>query len=161
MRSSKRKVVFHQSSRSSTTSVTQPRTSCPPPKRFEPSQQTTMVSSQDQTGISFDVPAYLRQRPLIHDNLITRSSKEQDETVEKCLPFLLGIEDPTRNPFDFNEFGVPRLEKIDHVEFLVDGLESPYPPAFAGLDAGRPWMVYWAMNGLSIMGHDISKYRKE
>lgn len=162
MRSSKRKVIFNKSNNSSaTTSTTHPRTSCPSQKRSRPPQESTMVSSHDETGISFDIPAYLRQRPPIHDRLVTRSSKEQDETVEKCLPFLLGIEDPTRNPFDFNEFGVPRLERIDHVEFLIDGLESLYPPEFAGLDAARPWMVYWAMNGLSIMGHDVSKYRKE
>ena len=110
---------------------------------------------------SFDIPSYFTRPPLLRDDLVTRTSKQQDETVNKCLPFLLGIEDPTRNPFDFNEFGVPQLERIDHVEFMSDGLVTEYPPKFVGLDASRPWMVYWSMNALSILGEDVSRYRNE
>jgi protein farnesyltransferase subunit beta len=28
------------------------------------------------------------------------------------------------------------------------------------LDASRPWMMYWVLCGLSLMGHDISPYRE-
>jgi protein farnesyltransferase subunit beta len=112
------------------------------------------MSSQEnnQPGI----PALFRQLPAIRDLLITETSKIQDATVDQCLPFLKGIASSQNG--SFNQFGVPYLERDRHVQFLYDSLES-YPSKFVGLDASRPWMVYWALIGLYLLGEDISRFR--
>ncbi|KKY28901.1 putative farnesyltransferase beta subunit ram1 [Phaeomoniella chlamydospora] len=155
MRPSRRKVVFN---RTSWRYETKPHA---PGSTNHPTNCISRSAAKDMEGIpTFDISAEFTQPPEPQDDLITETSKLQAETVAKCLPFLLGPEDPTRNPFDFNEFGVPRLEKIDHVEYLRENL-SDFPAPFVVADASRPWMVYWAINGLSLLGQDVSRYRKD
>jgi protein farnesyltransferase subunit beta len=89
---------------------------------------------------------------------VTETSSTQQETVAECLPYLKGTSDPSRSPFDFNEHGVPRLNRQAHVDFLYHSLEE-FPAAFVAVDASRPWMVYWALMGLYLLGEDITQYR--
>lgn len=103
-------------------------------------------------------PAYFRQPPVLIDSLETETSNLQRDTVKECLPFLAGVDDPARNPFDFNKFGVPRLEREDHINFLHENLDE-FPAPFVGIDASRPWMVYWGLLSLYILGDDISLFR--
>lgn len=103
------------------------------------------------------VPPLFTQLPAIRDSLSTETSKVQDETVEHCLPFLRGTDATLRETL--NAFGVSRLRKDQHIEYLYDSLED-YPSSFAGLDSSRPWMVYWALTGLALLGEDVTKYRE-
>ncbi|KAL2002027.1 hypothetical protein VTN02DRAFT_780 [Thermoascus thermophilus] len=103
------------------------------------------------------IPTLFQIPPPIRDSLSTETSRLQDETVDKCLPFLRGIEPTQRGPF--NPFGVPALQRDAHVEYLYDSLEE-YPSNFVGIDSSRPWMVYWALAGLSMLGEDVSKFRE-
>ena len=104
------------------------------------------------------VPVYYRQQQPLAGSFESETSVIQDETVKDCLPLLNQVDDPSRSPFDFNEFGLPDLEKGKHVEFLHDNLDE-FPAPFVGLDASRPWMVYWALLGLYLLGEDVSKFR--
>jgi protein farnesyltransferase subunit beta len=105
------------------------------------------------------VPRHFLKPSPLEDELTTQSSEVQQETVAECLP-LLGIAgDPSRDPFEFNEFGVPELRKEDHIAFLQQNL-SQFPAPFVGLDASRPWLVYWGLLGLYFLGEDITVYRK-
>lgn len=112
-----------------------------------------MSASQAHPG----VPVLFTEPPLIHDPLTTETSNLQSETAEKCVPFLKGIHGSQKGPF--NEHGVPALLRDDHIEYLYDSLED-YPAGFVGIDASRPWMVYWALAGLSLLGEDVSKFRQ-
>lgn len=103
-------------------------------------------------------PVYFRQPPSLLDSLETQTSVLQSDTLKECLPLLKGVEGPARNPFDFNEFGLPSLEKEDHIQFLLENLEE-FPAPFVGIDASRPWMVYWALLALSLLGQDVSSFR--
>lgn len=76
--------------------------------------------------------------------------------MEKCLPFLAGTANPRKTIFDFTPYGVPRLEREDHINYLVNELETP---KFLGYDASRPWIIYWALTGLSLLGVDARQYR--
>jgi protein farnesyltransferase subunit beta len=118
-----------------------------------PKQSGTMAASPD----SVQIPSLFTQLPAIRDLLPTETSKVQDETVEKCLPFLRGIVSGLGD--DLNAFGVPRLRKDSHIEYLYDSLED-YPSSFVGLDSSRPWMIYWALAGLTLLGEDVTKYRE-
>lgn len=117
------------------------------------SQSGKMGESQVHPGI----PALFREPPLIHDLLSTETTELQSETVNKCLPLLKGIHNSQKGPF--NKYGVPALQRKDHLEYLYDSLED-YPASFVALDASRPWMVYWALAGLCLLGEDVTRFRE-
>ncbi|KAH8428245.1 CAAX farnesyltransferase subunit beta RAM1 [Aspergillus melleus] len=110
-----------------------------------------MSGSEAHPGI----PPLFTELPLIRDSLSTETTDLQNETVTKCLPFLAGTQSSQRGTL--NQFGVPALKRDDHIAFLYDSLED-YPGSFVGLDASRPWLVYWALAGLSLLEEDISKF---
>lgn len=116
-------------------------------------QSGKMGESQVHPGI----PALFREPPLIHDSLSTETTDLQSEIVNKCLPLLKGIHSSQKGPF--NRFGVPALQRNDHIEYLYDSLDD-YPASFVGLDASRPWMVYWALAGLCLLGEDVTRFRE-
>lgn len=103
------------------------------------------------------VPALFTSSPPIQDELITTSSENQDETVKECLPYLAGIADPSKTLYDFSPYGVARLERVDHIRFLRQALQNPRYILF---DALRPWCVYWALTGLSLLDVDLEEYRQ-
>lgn len=100
--------------------------------------------------------AYLESVKIpIVDSFRTDSSEVQDETLEVVLPFLEG----NPNDFPLNDFGIPHLQAEKHVRFLKKAL-GDYPAPFALMDASRPWLVYWSLQGLSALGYDISEFRE-
>ena len=104
------------------------------------------------------IPPYFRQQPPLLDSFESETSTVQAETVSDCLPLLNQVDDPSHSPFDFNEFGLPYLDKEKHVDFLHENLHE-FPAPFVAIDASRPWMVYWALLGLHLLGEDVSTYR--
>ncbi|KAF3481299.1 CaaX farnesyltransferase beta subunit Ram1 [Arthroderma uncinatum] len=119
----------------------------PKKKKKENPQQMTMASP--------DVPSIFTTLPPLIDKLETETSKSQSEVTNKCIPFLTG-EASSMPP---NKWGVQRLNRDLHVAYLVDAL-GEYPANFVGLDASRPWMVYWAITGLYLLGEDVREYEK-
>jgi protein farnesyltransferase subunit beta len=105
------------------------------------------------------VPKLFTSLPVLHDPLKTVSSDIQDSTIQECLPFLAGSKDPQKSAFSFNAHGVPGLDRKAHIEFLHSSL-GELPSGFVAVDASRPWMLYWALTGLYLLGEDISVYRE-
>ncbi|KAJ4295313.1 CAAX farnesyltransferase (FTase) subunit beta [Kalmusia sp. IMI 367209] len=100
--------------------------------------------------------AYLESVKIpIVDGLETDTSHVQDETLRIVLPYLEG----NPNDFPLNIFGIPHLQKPKHVAFLKKAL-GDYPAPFAMMDASRPWLVYWSLQGLSALNYDISEFRE-
>jgi protein farnesyltransferase subunit beta len=91
----------------------------------------------------------------IRDDLQTETSKVQDETLEVVLPFLEG----NPNQFELNIFGLPKLQRANHIKFLKQAL-GDYPHQFAMMDASRPWLLYWSLQGLTALSYDISEYQE-
>ncbi|KAL7960084.1 beta subunit of hypothetical CAAX farnesyltransferase [Trichoderma compactum] len=109
-------------------------------------------------GVSQDasdspMPSLFTQPPAIRDALETDSSHIQDETVDECLPFLTGKEHRY-----LNSHGIPRLDKERHARFLTKQL-GVLPSAYVGADPSRPWIFYWCLNALSLLGEDVEPYR--
>lgn len=102
------------------------------------------------------IPDLFTNWPPIWDSLETHSSVQQDATIRECLP-LLATE---VEGFQYNQHGVPHLDRERHIKFLRKNLGS-LPGRFVGLDASRPWILYWCLNGLSILGEDVSGYRDD
>ncbi|SPQ27014.1 63b1b291-bda4-4157-aaca-05b1eedb3a7d [Thermothielavioides terrestris] len=101
------------------------------------------------------IPDLFTQLPPVRDSLVTGTSQVQDETVGVCLPFLSG-EDAA---FEYNEHGVPRLDRERHVRFLHKSL-GRLPGAFVAADASRPWFLYWCLAALTLLGEDVTSYRE-
>ncbi|KAJ5129317.1 uncharacterized protein N7515_005356 [Penicillium bovifimosum] len=102
------------------------------------------------------IPAMFTQPPPIRDPLVTETLDLQNATLAKCLPFLKGIHSSQK---DFNEHGVPALQRDEHVSYLYDSLED-YPEGFVAMDASRPWILYWGLAGLAMLGEDTTRFRE-
>ena len=105
-----------------------------------------------------EIPSYFRKQPPLLDDLESETSIVQAETLKECVPLLNRVDELNNSLNDFNEFGIPSLDKKSHGEFLHDNLDE-FPAPFVGLDASRPWLVYWALLGLYLLGEDISVFR--
>ncbi|KAI9889979.1 MAG: hypothetical protein M1814_004597 [Vezdaea aestivalis] len=102
------------------------------------------------------IPDYALRLPLIKDLLDTQTSGAQDEAALQALTWLEGAA-PGQGPA--NRYGIQALERQDHVSYLRARLQK-LPGAAVFADASRPWLVYWALVGLSMLGDDISGYRE-
>ena len=115
------------------------------------------VLGHDELNVA--IPSLFTSVPLIRDSLETKSTVLQDDMVRGCLPLLGGVGDPSRSLFTFNAHGLPRLERAQHVQFLhcsLQGLSAGY----VSYDASRPWIVYWVLVGLCLLGEDVGQYRE-
>ncbi|OAL72016.1 hypothetical protein A7D00_4048 [Trichophyton violaceum] len=110
---------------------------------------------QKQKKQNMAIPALFATQPPLLDQLQTDTSRSQAEVVGRCVPFLRGEE----TGLPLNGHGVQSLARELHVEYLLDAL-GEYPGRFVGLDASRPWMVYWALTGLALLGEDVSGFRR-
>lgn len=117
-------------------------------------------ADEDPTDLTMTyppVPAIYRDLPLIKDDQpVTISSDAQADTVDECAPYL-SLEKFQAD--ELTEHGLPKLQWAKHVRFLRHSLEMLYPASWVGLDASRPWSVYWAVNALYMLGEDVSKYK--
>lgn len=123
---------------------------------------TSVKQSKMSTAVAQDpprsgIPELFTQPPSIRDPLATESSDLQVATLEKCLPFLKGTQSTQQGPF--NAHGVPALQRDDHIAYLYDSLED-YPGGFVILDSSRPWMSYWGLAGLFMIGEDPTRFRE-
>ena len=115
--------------------------------------------SLNQSSATVVTPSLFTNPLPIEDDFETDSSKARKETMRKCLPFLLGEESSQSTGSTPNSFGIPILQKDDHIGFLRDHL-ADFPAPFVSLDAARPWLLYWSLAGLSFLGEDVSEYRE-
>ncbi|KAL8638461.1 MAG: hypothetical protein Q9228_004393 [Teloschistes exilis] len=92
------------------------------------------------------IPTLYTAWPPILDELETESSDVQHETVEECLPHL-------------SASSHIRLTRDVHVRFLHRCLRT-LPATFVAYDPARPWLIYWVLTALSILGEDIEQYRE-
>jgi protein farnesyltransferase subunit beta len=80
---------------------------------------------------------------VIKDHLVTDTSEEQE-----------AVEDSCRHCFARTSGRSDNLHVAEHISYLRTKLE-PLPYPFVSLDASHPWLVYWPLNGLSLLGTDI------
>ncbi|KAJ5438429.1 uncharacterized protein N7458_009427 [Penicillium daleae] len=123
------------------------------PSKSESSNSSTMATQQEPRP---GIPALFTQPPPIRDPLVTETVELQDATLERCLEFLKGLH---ISQGSFNASGVPALQRDPHITYLYDSLED-YPEGFVAMDASRPWMVYWALAGLTLLGEDPTRFRE-
>lgn len=56
------------------------------------------------------------------------------------------------------ERGSTELNREAHIAFLKRGLTEPLHSSFIALEASRPWIIYWILHGLDLLGDDLSEF---
>lgn len=107
---------------------------------------------------STEIPTHQQEWPPIQDSLATQTTELQERTIRECLPLLLAANQPGSNPYDFDEHGYHLLNKEAHIDFVKDGLEQ-LPAQFVAMDASRPWLMYWSLMSLYILGKDVKPFK--
>ncbi|THY35746.1 terpenoid cyclases/Protein prenyltransferase [Aureobasidium pullulans] len=103
-----------------------------------------------------NLPFYFASPGPLLDNLETPTSIAQEKTMREVIDLMTG---KGQTMLDVNTHGLPHLLKAKHAAFLRTIL-GKYPPPFQVMDASRPWLLYWALNGLRTLGVDVSEYRQ-
>ena len=90
----------------------------------------------------------LPQDPSPCDSHPTATSTEQGET-ERSIKGLLG----TTAPLLSEDLTRPSttLRKSEHAQFLASTFFK-LPSSYVALDASRPWLVFWTVHSLDLMG---------
>jgi len=78
------------------------------------------------------------------------SSQEQKEVEESCLAYYARAEAVAA---EIDE--LPRLKRAKTIGFLRKGL-SNLSRGYECLDASRPWLVYWIVHSLELLGESFS-----
>ncbi|KAK8121072.1 Terpenoid cylases/protein prenyltransferase alpha-alpha toroid [Apiospora kogelbergensis] len=115
----------------------------------------SQMADYSTRGSRLPIDVLYTSEPPIVDPLVTTTSKAQDQTIDQCLPLLRAAD----SNLEYNANGVPRLHRERHIKYLETTLGN-LPAAFVGADASRPWCMYWALNALSLLGADVSKFRE-
>ena len=114
-------------------------------------QRECRMSTNDTD--TFSVPKLFTSLPPIKDALVTGTSLSQDQTANACLPLHAGS---SRSLFDLNPRGIPRLDREAHVGFLNETIQNAIHIPY---DALRPWIIYWTLTGLCVLGQNLEKWR--
>ena len=128
----------------------------PRPATFEDDDGFEDIVDDVQAKASSAVPKLFTSPPPIRETHWTQTLEVQNQTMDQCLPLLAGVSDSVEH----NRHGVPRLRREAHAKFLHLQL-GRLPPQFIVADASRPWFLFWCLNGLAILGEDVSVYRKQ
>lgn len=54
----------------------------------------------------------------------------------------------------------PRLNRIQHIEYLTNHLKGNLSSGYTSLDASIPWICYWICHSLSLLGHKMTDDEK-
>ncbi|KAJ3161798.1 hypothetical protein HDU86_006569 [Geranomyces michiganensis] len=83
------------------------------------------------------------------DGFPTESSELQQEVEDSIAP-LLG---PYQN--GSADLGSVKLDRDSHVKYVKKNFDS-LPSYFVSLDASKPWLVYWTLHALDLLGSSIA-----
>lgn len=118
-------------------------------------ENTQRRPSLGAEALAPEVPPLFTSKPPIRDRLHTDTSLLQDQTIADVLPFLKegGASDRC------NAHGIPHLDRERHSKFLHRQL-GQLPGMFTMVDPSRPWLFYWCLNALTLLGEDVVDYRE-
>lgn len=53
------------------------------------------------------------------------------------------------------------MNREGHQAYLLKGFHSGFPSAYISLDSSRPWLVYWCLQSLDLLGYDLNEEETE
>lgn len=121
------------------------------------SDEAYMIRTDTRVPSSTYRPAWLQTPPITRqESLVTETSNAQQKTEAVCMPYLLLEESEGLRR---NSFGLPHLSRDTHIHCLHNVFKR-MPAPYMVMDASRPWLFYWALQGLTILGEDVSHYKQ-
>lgn len=101
----------------------------------EDSSQFDLLIEMTENGTDFE------------EELLTRTTEDQSDTENAIKAIYDDILESGR---------IPHLLRDKHTKFLKMAL-GPLPGMFKALDASQPWIYYWVLNSLGLMGVEIQQ----
>jgi len=89
----------------------------------------------------------------LDDACPTHSSDEQERTEKACADLYMTYMQPSPMETALQRDAVD-LRELAHAAYLKAGL-GDLSSAYTSLDASRPWLCYWMLHGLEILGQEI------
>ena len=111
-----------------------------------------MRISQDDSQLE----EYLKNLLFDDEGIETFTSEDQIKVEESIIPLL---ESAWLKPTDTSE-GHPtedtvKLERRSHINFISTALNG-LPQGYVSLDASKPWILYWTLHALNLLGIELS-----
>ena len=98
------------------------------------------------TSLGITSHSELVKERIQHESVVTRTLVEQKATEESCLRLYEKCETNISELEDY-----PTLHRVKTVSFLRRGLQE-LSEGYECLDASRPWLVYWIVHSLELLG---------
>jgi protein farnesyltransferase subunit beta len=96
--------------------------------------------------------------PLPSNSHPSDTLEEQDETERLISQLLHTIAPPA--PAGTELAGGTTLRKAEHAGYFQQ-LLFRLPPGFVSLDASKPWLMYWTLHSLDLLGIGLDQGTKD
>ncbi|CAG8735421.1 26149_t:CDS:10 [Dentiscutata erythropus] len=96
-----------------------------------------------------DGPCPLEQLFSKNDEYSTESSTQQSKTEKLVYDLFKTVKEK-------NSLKTIRLNRNSHIKYVTDGLKGLHRH-WVVLDANKPWLCYWMLHVLDLLGHDITQ----
>jgi len=96
-------------------------------------------------------------RPTPTDGYPTDTSALQTSTEEILQKHIAPLTSPSETTK-----GGPILQRRLHLDFLLRNLRQGFPQRYTGQDASQSWLIFWTLQGFSVLGvglDDLTKKR--
>ncbi|CCM05226.1 uncharacterized protein FIBRA_07436 [Fibroporia radiculosa] len=109
-------------------------------------------------------------RPTPSDGLPTSTSvlqKQTEELVVKQLSHYQQVQpNPNAGPPSASlptepELSKPLLERKLHLQFLLRNMLQGFPQRYVSQDASQPWLMFWTLQGFSVLGVGLDDKTKK
>ena len=97
-------------------------------------------------------------QPTPTDGYPTSTSRLQASTEKDLKPRLDSILSDEQSQ-DAN--AGPTLHKELHMQFLLRNLRQGFPARYSSQDASQPWLIFWTLQGFSVMGVGMDAETKQ
>ena len=81
----------------------------------------------------------------------SQSTQAFDDTYRAVLQ---ALQDAGFSDFDDLATALPELDVRSHKKYCLQKLEA-LPSSFTALSASRPWLLFWSLRALSLLGHEL------
>lgn len=88
-------------------------------------------------------------------------SSPSDGIITPTLESQLETESVISSTLTQGSIHQPLLKSSQHLTFLTRILAQPLPPHYTGLDASRPWLLYWVIHSLGLFEADLDLSGKQ
>ncbi|KAI0338827.1 terpenoid cyclases/Protein prenyltransferase [Trametopsis cervina] len=95
-----------------------------------------------------------RSHPTPNDGYPTPTSELQADTERTLQSHWAKIVSGDTNH-------VPLLQRNAHLQFLVRNLVQGFPSRYSSQDASQPWLIFWTLQGFSVLGVSLDDQTKK